>query len=45
MVRVEGHSVASAARDVNMSVRLATRFLEDFRDIGGEFYHNPAQWN
>jgi len=45
MVRVEGRSVASAARDVNMSVRLATRLLEDSRDMGGEFYHNPAQWN
>ena len=27
MVRVEGRSVASAARDLNMSVRSATRFL------------------
>jgi len=45
MVRVEGHSVASAARDFNMSVRSATRFLAYFRDTGGEFHNNPAQWN
>jgi len=45
MVRVEGRSVVSAARDLNMSVRSATRFLSHFRDTGGEFHHNPAQWN
>jgi len=45
MVRVEGRSVVSAARDLNMSVRSATRFLAYFRDTGREFHHNPAQWN
>jgi len=45
MVRVEGRSVASAARGLNMSVRSATRFLAYFRDTGGEFHNHPAQWN
>jgi len=45
MVRVEGGSVASAARDFNVSVRSATRFLAYSRDTGCKFHNNPAQWN
>jgi len=45
MVREQGRSVASAARDLNISVRSATRFLTYFRDTGGEFHYDPAQWN
>ena len=45
MVREQGRSVASAARDLNISVRSATRFLTYFRDTGGEHHYDPAQWN
>jgi len=45
MVREQGRTVASAARDLNISVRSATRFLKYFRDTGGEFHYDLAQWN
>jgi len=45
MVCVEGRNVVSAARDLNMSMRSATRILAYFRDTGCEFHHNPVQWN
>jgi len=45
VVRMECRSVASAARDLNLSLRSATRFLACYRDTGGEFHYIPAQWN
>jgi len=30
---------------MNIFVRSATRFLTYFRDTGGEFHYDPAQWN
>jgi len=45
VARKQARSVASAARDLNISVRSATRCLPYFRDTGGEFHYDPAQWN
>jgi len=45
IVREQRCSVASAARDLNISVRSATRFLTYFRDTGGDFHYDPVQWN
>jgi len=45
IVREQGPSVASAARDLNFSVRSAARFLTDFRDVGGEVHYDPDRWN
>jgi len=45
MVREQGRSVASDARDLSISVRSATRFLTYFRDTGGEVHYDPDRWN
>lgn len=45
MVLEQGRSVAAAAKDLNMSVRSATRFLTYFRDTGGDLHYDPARWN
>jgi len=45
MVREQGRSVASAGRDLNISVHSATHFLTNFRDTSSEFHYDPAQWN
>lgn len=39
MVREQGHTVASAVRNMNVPVRSNARFLTYFLDTGGEFHY------
>jgi len=39
MVREQGRTVASAVRNMNVSVRSNAHFLTNFLDMGGEFHY------
>jgi len=45
MVCHDGKSIMKPAYCLCFSERLARRFLGYFMDSGGEFHHDPEQWN
>jgi len=45
MVCLDGKNVTDAAHCLRLSERSARRFLRYFMESGGEFHHDPEQWN
>jgi len=45
MVCLDGKNVTDAAHYLRLSERSARRFLRYFMESGGEFHHDPEQWN
>jgi len=45
MVCLNGKNVTDAANSLRLSERSTRRFLHYFTESGGEFHHDPEQWN
>jgi len=45
MVCLDGKTARVAAHCLRLSERSARRFLRYFLESGGEFHHDPEQWN